>query len=377
MLKMSKKRFYFRNYVIIFIIVCSFLYIVQKYNNMIDISILEYDELEEVINTNGVIVKDEAIISSSCFGNVKYHYNEGQKVYKGAYLADISTVDSAAQINAEIELINKAMNSPENVITIGSSESNKYSKYTQDELRVLKASFEKALANNKVPVFSPKSGFVTYVFDGLEDTFKYDDVLNIMPSKLHELEEIITNTNNTESVNVDDKLLKVINNFEYYMVCLVNNSDISTYKEGSYIRVRFDNYDEIIYGYIEKINSSSEESVLVISFDDFFYKVYNKRIVKAELIKNIYQGIKVDKEAVIEKDGITGVYIRDISNIIKFIPIEIIGSDDEFYMVSQGEIIAEGERGRITINDKLYSTVKAFDKVVLDPDKVYEGQIVD
>lgn len=374
---MSKKRFYFRNYVIIFIIVCSFLYIVQMYNNMIDISILEYDELEEVINTNGIIVKDEAIINSNCFGNAKYHYNEGQKVYKGAYLADISTVDSAVQINAEIELINKAMNSPENVIAIGSSESNKYSKYTHDELKALKASFEKALANNKVPVFSPKSGFVTYIFDGLEDTFKYDDVLNIMPSKLHNLEEIITNTKSTESVNVDDKLLKVINNFEYYMVCLVNNSNISTYKEDSYIRVRFDNDDEIVYGYIEKINSSSEESALIIRFDDFFYKVYNKRIVKAELIKNIYQGIKVDKKAVIEKDGITGVYIKDISNIIKFIPIEIIGSDDEFYMVSQGEIIAEGERGRITINDKLYSTVKAFDKVVLDPDKVYEGQIVD
>ena len=376
-LKMSKKRFYFRNYVIIFIIVCSFLYLVQKYNNMIDISILEYGELEEIIDTSGIIIKDEAVINSSCYGDVKYYYNEGQKVNKGAYLADISTVNSIEQINAELELINKAINSTDNIITIGNSDNSKYSKYTDEELMVLKSSFEKALANNKLPVFSPKSGFVTYVFDGLEDTFNYDEVLNIMPSRLHNLEETIINTNNTNSVNVNDNLLKVVNNFEYYMVCLVNNSDISTYKEGSYIRVRFENYDKIIYGYIEKINSSSEESAIIISFDDFFYKVYNKRIIKVELIKDIYQGIKVDKEAVIEKDGITGVYVKDISNIIKFFPIQIIGSNDEFYMVSQGEIIAEGERGRITIDDKLYSTVKAFDKVVLDPDKVYEGQIVD
>lgn len=374
---MSKKRFYFRNYVIIFIIVCSFLYVVQKYNNMIDISILEYDELEEIINTDGIIIKDEAILSSKSIGDVKYYYNEGQKVNKGAYLADISTVSSAEQINAEIALINKALNSTDSVITIGNGENGKYSKYTDDELKVLKESFEKALTNNKVPVFSPKSGFVTYVFDGLEDTFKYEDVLDIMPSRLHNLEEVIVNTNNASSVNVDDKLLKVINNFEYYMVCLVNNSDISTYKEGSYIRIRFNDDDNIVFGFIEKINSSSEESVLIISFDDFFYKVYNKRIVKTELIKNIYQGIKVDKEAVIEKDGITGVYVKDISNIIKFFPVDIIGSNDEYYMVSQGDIITEGDRGRITINDEIYSTVKAFDKVVLDPDKVYEGQIVD
>lgn len=374
---MSKKRFYFRNYVIIFIIVCSFLYVVQKYNNMIDTSILEYDELEEIINTDGIIIKDEAILSSKSIGDVKYYYNEGQKVNKGAYLADISTVSSAEQINAEIALINKALNSTDSVITIGNGENGKYSKYTNDELKVLKESFEKALTNNKVPVFSPKSGFVTYVFDGLEDTFKYEDVLDIMPSRLHNLEEVIVNTNNAGSVNVDDKLLKVINNFEFYMVCLVNNSDISTYKEGSYIRVRFNDDDNIVFGYIEKINSSSEESVLIVSFDDFFYKVYNKRIVKTELIKNIYQGIKVDKEAVIEKDGITGVYVKDISNIIKFFPVDIIGSNDEYYMVSQGDIITEGDRGRITINDEIYSTVKAFDKVVLDPDKVYEGQIVD
>lgn len=374
---MSKKRFYFRNYVIIFIIVCSFLYVVQKYNNMIDTSILEYDELEEIINTDGIIIKDEAILSSKSIGDVKYYYNEGQKVNKGAYLADISAVSSAEQINAEIALINKALNSTDSVITIGNGENGKYSKYTNDELKVLKESFEKALTNNKVPVFSPKSGFVTYVFDGLEDTFKYEGVLDIMPSRLHNLEEVIVNTNNAGSVNVDDKLLKVINNFEFYMVCLVNNSDISTYKEGSYIRVRFNDDDNIVFGYIEKINSSSEESVLIVSFDDFFYKVYNKRIVKTELIKNIYQGIKVDKEAVIEKDGITGVYVKDISNIIKFFPVDIIGSNDEYYMVSQGDIITEGDRGRITINDEIYSTVKAFDKVVLDPDKVYEGQIVD
>ncbi|HBB28553.1 MAG TPA: hypothetical protein DC000_04770, partial [Clostridiales bacterium] len=161
---MSKKRFYFRNYVIIFIIVCSFLYVVQKYNNMIDTSILEYDELEEIINTDGIIIKDEAILSSKSIGDVKYYYNEGQKVNKGAYLADISAVSSAEQINAEIALINKALNSTDSVITIGNGENGKYSKYTDDELKVLKESFEKALTNNKVPVFSPKSGFATYVF---------------------------------------------------------------------------------------------------------------------------------------------------------------------------------------------------------------------
>jgi putative membrane fusion protein len=286
------------------------------------VDILELDEIEETIKVKAVIIKDEEVVYSDSTGNINYHYNEGQKVNGGAHLIDL----------------------------IGTE-------------------------NKKI--FSPKSGFVTYVFDGLESSFKFDEVLNIMPSSLQNIEETIENTVNINTANSGDKLLKVINNFEYYMACLVSNVDISTYEQGKYIRVRFEDYDKMIYGQIKKINTGNDGSVLIIGFDDFFHKVYNKRIIEASLIKNLYEGIKVDKRAVVEKDEIKGVYIKDVSNIIKFVPIEIIGGNDKHYIVSPGETMKEGSRGTINVNDVIYYTVKVFDKLVLKPDKVYEGQIVD
>lgn len=319
---MSKKRFRIRNFIIIIIFLAVLINLLIKYYHDIKIDILEIDELEETINVTGVIIKDEEVISSNVSGSIKFHYNEGQKVSSGAHLVDIEGIE-----------------------------------------------------NKKV--YSSKSGFITYIFDGLENSFKYDEITNIMPSKLQNLEETIVNTSNISSANVGDRLLKVIDNFEYYMVCLVNNVDMASYEEGKYIRVKFDGSDKIVYGYIGKINSGNDESVLILRFDDFFYKVYNKRVIKASLVKNLYQGIKVDKKAVIEKDGIKGVYIKDVSNIIKFLPLEIIGSNDKYYIASQGEGTQEGKRGWITVNDKAYYTVKVFDKLILEPDEVYEGQIVD
>ena len=319
---MSKKRFRIRNFIIIIIFLAVLINLLIKYYHDIKIDILEIDELEETINVTGVIIKDEEVISSDVSGSINFHYNEGQKVTSGAHLVDIEGIESKK-------------------------------------------------------IYSSKSGFITYIFDGLENSFKYDEITNIMPSKLQNLEETIVNTSNISSANVGDRLLKVIDNFEYYMVCLVNNVDMTSYEECKYIRVKFDGSDKIVYGYIEKINSGNDESVLILRFDDFFYKVYNKRVIKASLVKNLYQGIKIDKRAVFEKDGIKGVYIKDVSNIIKFLPLEIIGSNDKYYIASQGEGTQEGKRGWITVNDKAYYTVKVFDKLILEPDEVYEGQIVD
>lgn len=319
---MSRKRFRIRNFLIIIAFLAILFNLLLRYYSKVSVDVLEFGEIEEIIKAKAVIIKDEVIVYSDSTGNINYHYNEGQKVNSGALLVDV-------------------------------------------------------VGSEKKRISSPKSGFISYVFDGLENSFKIDEVLDIMPSKLQNIEETIENTVNVTTANSGDKLLKVINNFEYYLACLVNNVDIVTYEEGKYIRVRFEGYDKIIYGQIKKINSGNDVSILIIGFDEYFHKVYNKRIIEVSLVKNLYEGIKLNKEAVIEKDGIKGVYVKDVSNIIKFIPIEIIGGNSKYYIVTPGETMKEGSRGVITINDVTYYTVKVFDKLVLKPEKVYEGQIVD
>jgi hypothetical protein len=96
-----------------------------------------------------------------------------------------------------------------------------------------------------------------------------------------------------------------------------------------------------------------------------------------ELITDIYEGIKINTKSLIQKDGLYGVYVQDASNIIKFFPVEILGKDENFTIISTGEYIGEHDRRIIKINDKAYPTVKIFDKIILEPENVYDGQIAD
>lgn len=74
-------------------------------------------------------------------------------------------------------------------------------------------------------------------------------------------------------------------------------------------------------------------------FDDYFYKVYDKRYVNIELITATYEGLKIENRALTDLDGMKGVYVQDASNIIKFFPVQILGSDEEHSVVFPGDYI--------------------------------------
>ncbi len=252
-----------------------------------------------------------------------------------------------------------------------------YSDYSVTQLKEMKNNLMKSISTNKVPYYSDRAGYISYKTDGLEDVYKFENVMDMTPSST--IRRDYTFKDKKNNVLKGEGFYKIIRNFEYYITATVNNERAKLFEENKYIKVRIlsDGEQHIVWGFIKKINYGSEESVLVLYFDDYFYKVYDKRYVNLELITAVYEGLKIQNEALIEINGLKGVYVKDASNIIKFFPVEIIGSDEEYSIVSLGSYIGINERNIITINDKRYPTIKTFDKVILQPDMVYEGQIAD
>ena len=113
---------------------------------------------------------------------------------------------------------------------------------------------------------------------------------------------------------------------------------------------------------------------MVINFNSFFHDHYDKRIVDVELVKSRHEGLKVPIKSISEKDGIKGVYIKDISGIIKFRPIEILGKNEEYAIISSGD---KNNNINIKGSDEVVKTVKLFDEILLNNGKIKEGQIVD
>jgi len=417
---MARKNFGLKNFFFSFAIVCIVLYIFRNINGSVDMGIAENGNLEDVIRADGIIVKDEEVYNATLDGSVSYYYEDGTKIKEGQLVADLNTDTNSAQINKQISEIQIAIdlknNSKVNTVEVLSKETlssyeneiqasilnedldtmynivgqvnnngmhtysdDKYEGYDIEQLKTLKSSLVGSVSTNKVPYYSSHAGIFTYKIDGLEDMYKFENVLSITPSSTIKKDYTITDESQVETVVKNESIYKIIKNFEYYIAATVDNEKAKLFEENKYIKTRIlsEGSQHEVWGYIKKINYGSEESVLILYFDDYFYKVYDKRYVDLELITDIHEGLKISTKALTEVNGLTGVYVEDASNIIKFFPVEILGQDENNAIVSVGEYVGENERKQIYIADKGYSTIKIFDKIILKPEKVYEGQIAD
>lgn len=321
---MAKRSFGLKNFLFSFVIVCIVIYIFQNGNGSVKTIVAEKGTLEDIINAQGIVIKDEEVFCAGVDGNITYYHNDGEKVNKGLLIADINTNSS------------------------------------------------------KIPCYSGRAGIITYKVDGLEDVYKYQDVLNLTSSSTVRKEFTETDSSKSPNVKNGDKLFKIISGFDYYIAATLSNEYAKLFEENKYVKIRVisNGTESDIWGYIKKINYGSEESVIILYFDDYFYKIYDKRYIDLQMITDIHEGLKIDSKAICEKDGVKGVYVVDISNIVKFFPVQILGQNDKDTVVYEGDFVSESQRRTIKLAEKTYETIKIFDKIVLDPDKVYEGQIV-
>lgn len=420
----KKKSFGLKNFFFSFVMVCIVIYIFQNYNGAVETTVAEKGSLEDIIEAKGIVIKDEEVYSASIDGNVSYYHNDGEKLNKGLLLADIHTDLNSTQIKNQISEIQSAIelkNNSEvvkkeqgearitneemsvfqndiqssilnnnledmyNVIGqvnnngVQISSNNKYDSYDVNDLKAMASSLSKGLETNKMPYYSQISGLITYKIDGLENSYKFENVLELTPSNTVPMNFTETDSSKNPTVSKGDKLYKIIRNFDYYVAATVTNEYAKLFQENKYIKTRFkcDESSHEVWGYIKKINYGSENSVLIIYCDDYFYKIYDKRYVDLELITDIHEGIKIDTKALIKKDDLTGVYVTDASNIVKFFPVEILGQKGDTSIISVGSYVSEDQRRVINVLGNSYDTIKIFDKIILEPDKVYEGQIVE
>ena len=89
---------------IVLLLISFILYYIDNLKVNIDSYTAEIDILEEKIKTKAVVIKDEKVYFSDYAGNVKYYFEEGDRVKKGALLATIYLNSQASKINEEINV---------------------------------------------------------------------------------------------------------------------------------------------------------------------------------------------------------------------------------------------------------------------------------
>ncbi|MPN42333.1 hypothetical protein SDC9_189890 [bioreactor metagenome] len=165
--------------------------------------------------------------------------------------------------------------------------------------------------------------------------------------------------------------VKVVDNTEWYISCIVAKSDLNGMKAGKKVKIRLKNIgNESVDAYIHSIsNTSGDASVVTIRINHDIEEFYKHRYAELDIIKDQYKGFLIPTKALLKKEGITGIYAVK-SGIIRFIPVKILFSD------SSNTLVTDADKKDIeALNSELYK-LKQYDEVVTTTKRVKENQYI-
>lgn len=369
----------------------------------------EKDIFVEMIKAEAVLIKHETLIRANNAGEIVLSSMEGKRIPAGGEIATINSFKDTSYLRQELIQIEESIKSLEETTketSIIMAEKDKIEdlgkalidelqakifKGNYDEIYLLKdqlllyedkgqdISFSKTLVGqsleslqgkkanlqneinkNKEKYYASHGGIISYEIDGYEDVFLPKDFENYKYENL----DIKWNSNKNkakeetlESVSVGEPFSKLIDNFQWYLALKIKDiKEIEDFKINQTLRVYIEGNDEL-QGNIIAINSSEGKGIVIVKFTTMLHDYYNLRFPNVEVIKHKKQGYKIPNQAILDKEGIMGVYIKDKSGVVRFRPVNILASDSSYTYIDE-------------------ESISLFDEIFVNPTSIKEGQIL-
>ncbi len=354
---------------------------------------------EEKVTARAFIIRDESVFTSPGKGTVYRNVSEGERVANNAVIStvyygnadsdtlqELSAVDKkiadarldeqkqtrtsasktdsvsvesrietvkasiidAAQSN-DIKTIRSLKNELKSLrgIDISDGESG-----TVEDLERQKKLIEDRIGGGKAEITTDRAGIFTTFFDGMESVLTLENAQNYSVSDFKSLKSAESYTA-SDSVEKNSPVAKVVNNHIWYVMALVDMSAVPEIKEGTSVTLRFENIPgEEVSAEIIKI-SETEDNEAVILFESSFYLegAYSIRESNADIVFSSHSGYIVPSTAVVDNDGVTGVWAES-KNIKDFYPVEVLMryyDEDEFLIASP-----EDAKNQLADTDRIY-----------------------
>lgn len=261
----------------------TFNYLEQRIiTQMIKVKPLEISTINDTVEINGILIKDEVIINSPYQGKVKFNIQEGDRVRAGAIVASVTAVD----IN------------------------NKNGQTTYN-------------------INAPTPGVISFHLDGLENIYTKANVNNILMQKLAHNDSKPLSIKNDDMVESGRPIFKIVNNLSrniiYFQVPL---KDIPTdfLKKGHRIELMFVEKDvAAMYFEIDDIKQINQDLSVVVSNNSFTPQFLDQRDVNIKIVRNTYSDkLVVSLKSLVKKNDQNGLFIQ-YKEAVKWVPVEVLG----------------------------------------------------
>lgn len=189
-------------------------------------------------------------------------------------------------------------------------------------------------AGQKMAIYAPVSGILTYTVDGYESQLNIENVYRIDYETVRALDmHPISLTRQT--VQSGDALFKIVDNSAYYVAVFVENEEIETYKNSQSLSVTIEGAP--IEGDVYDVFMGENKGIVIIRLRTAFPGFYNTRKIQCTVMRGNYKGLKIHVDSIVNREGTLGVYMVDDKRTLRFVPVKPLGYDEEFAIVYNGQ----------------------------------------
>jgi len=379
-------------------------------------AIMQMDTIEESVNVEGCIIRNEQVLVSAFDGKCISEVQDGERVPAGYRVLTIlkdSSIQLVEQLNKiEEEILNIQKERAENnrifssdIIKIDeeiqknilkmANESNKNSllkvepivedinKLVEkkaiisgdtgapnsylEELKAEKNRIQAQINSGTREIVVDKPGIISYTIDDYESVLTVNAIPSLTPEILDEISKSQKPRNINNSVVYTGKpFAKLILDYHYYFVFTIDSRQFGDYKTDDYIEIRINDIDKIINGQISYISEKFDNNQIIVAVktDENMRETAGMRKVNLDIIKSLHSGLKVPVKSLIDIDPATNMakIVMVEANYAKIREVKIKGMNDEFAIIANPEGTTKGI--------SLYSTY------VLNPENIQEGQLI-
>lgn len=219
-----------------------------------------------------------------------------------------------------------------------------------------KYNLEQQLGGIREEVLAPASGYFYTTLDGLEGKGNEKDIATLSASDINNFSQILKDFDPKSSANA-----KITDTYSWYLAAAVPLEEAQLFSSGQDVSVSIDESPAVKAKILAVNTDASGEAALILKCDRNIVGIYEKRTAEFEICIEEYSGLYIPSAAVRVVDDIPGVYVMTKNKSVAFKCIDILLSEDNYYIAKNKYEPPEGSP---------YGPLKVYDNILVNPEAV-------
>ncbi|HHW47038.1 MAG TPA: hypothetical protein GXX14_00260 [Clostridiaceae bacterium] len=404
----------------IFILIFLLLYVPSLlhwlFGRDITTDILRIGIVEDSINVDAYIIRDEEVFEAPFDGKFVPNAMEGEKVSAGAKIAMVLNESSIELIDKieEYELkIIEAQNEKNKNINFFSEDVNRIEKQIEEKIKqIIKESnvnslqkvgllkndidelikkkiniiggmssadiyiedlkksrdnLKRQLDYNTISSVAELPGIVSYFVDGYEEELTPESIETLTPGYLESInpKNVLTVSNN-RNVEAGKPYAKVIYGIDYYIVFALKPDVAGSLEAGNNVNIRINDIDREVKGIISyKSDEIEGMQIFAVKVDRYLDETTALRKINIDLIRKSSEGFRVPLKS-----------LKDINIDEMTAKIAIVKANCAYIRDVKISVISDDYAIITNLDDTGKNGVSLYDTYIVNPKNIEEGQII-